>query len=128
MRDHKSKLQLFLLIRYINSSNAAAWKDPKATLIQQFKDPAVRKQLNIGKQDGLYVTVSEGDSPVPSDDISQTVAHEMWYSTQTHLKFFEAGEQQDPNSSFAGIADLYGHIVCLAEDLIRDPAAVNLPY
>ena len=128
MRNHQDKLRLFLLIRYINDSNAAVWTRPKDVLVDYLADRAEQRLLDMAKQDGFYVTVGDSFLREPDEAITPEMAGNMRHTTVGTGQFFATGERTDQQrSNLGGIADLYGKIVCLADDLISDPGRVLLP-
>lgn len=128
MKRHDEKLEVFALIEIINSPHLSQALDKKAELKRLLSEPENRRRLNEGKQDGFYGSVSADGIRTPADVISDGDARALYHRTSTMLQFFSSGEETDPQtSSFAGIQDLYGKIIRLAEDFIESPDNVVLP-
>lgn len=128
IKSHEAKLEVFALVEIIISTNLSQQVDKKAELRRLLSEPENRRRLNEGKQDGFYVSVSAEGVRLPSDVISAELARSLYHRTRTMLEFFRSGEETNPGTSvFAGITDLYGKIICLAEDFIESPDSVVLP-
>jgi AbiV family abortive infection protein len=128
MLQHDAKLATFALLQTMNSTSLFGHPDPKGELLRLLDDPKYRRMLNEGKQDGFYVSVSDDGVKAPLELISASMAEGLHDTTKTMQMFFISGEEEDPTMSFfAGIQDLYGKMICLAEDLIADPSGVSLP-
>jgi len=128
IKRHEAKLEVFALVEIIISTNLSQQVEKKAELRRLLSEPENRRRLNEGKQDGFYVSVSAKGVRLPSDVIFDELARSLYDRTRTMLEFFRSGEETDPDTSvFAGITDLYGKIICLAEDFIESPDSVVLP-
>ncbi|MGH9962498.1 MAG: AbiV family abortive infection protein [Pyrinomonadaceae bacterium] len=128
LADHTEKLKLSALVWLLLSTSMADKSDPKSELIRLLQNPEKRKKLNEGKQDGFYVGISANGIKDPRAAISEQTAQDLYLETRTLLEFFSSGEDTDPEKSvFAGIQDLYGKHVCLADDLVEVPDSVVLP-
>jgi hypothetical protein len=100
----------------------------KSALERLLQNPENRQKLNVGKQDGFYVALTAESVQKPTDVIDDQRSRMLYLDTRAMLEFFRSGEETDPDTSFfACIQDLYGKIVCLAEDFIESPENVVLP-
>lgn len=129
MLNHGQKLRSIDCVEIVHQFTLPpAGVDAKTSLLSKFGDARAQQVLDSGKQDGLYVTVQQAGIRRPSEEISGQMANELYLRTRLIMEYFQFGEQTDPNSSsFAGIPDIYGKTICLAEDLLGEPETVTLP-
>lgn len=126
MLSHSEKLRASALVQIVHSTNLLGVSDVKTELRRRLQEPTYQQLLNVGKQGGLYVEVSDRGIMSPSD-VSAREAWEVYHRARTLFVFFDSGEETDPESHFMGIQDFYGKVICLTEDLIEAPDSVTLP-
>ncbi len=126
-KDHGAKLKMAAFVQVIYSSNLAGHPDVKGELIRRANQPRLRQLLEDGKLDGMHVKISSVGCSSPSDVVDQDMSSQVHEGARILLAFFQGHELSGPDSHFAGITDLTGKMIRLADDLSEDPESVTLP-
>jgi AbiV family abortive infection protein len=127
-RDHAEKLKISAFVEAIRSNNLSGVAEPEKALIRLASQREMRQWLEDQKQDGFHVRISHAGVKAPSDIIELSQAEAVYNRTRRLWHFFESNDRYNPETTFfAGIQDLYGKTIALADDLCEHPELVKLP-